>query len=186
LCFHLIFFELVLCYFHVGRCDDPICVHFVFKCKILNNALILGSSTIFIITCSMCLFQLVLLIVGRQNYSFWYLVCHHKKCGEFDLFVGTLLSLGVAYLIPYHLFLLLKWDMSLSMCLLVIFMLIGFCFVHLLNFGANLVLIGFLDIIWTTFSFHTFVWLLGLLGVLFKLNLFLALESIVHAFLLNV
>jgi hypothetical protein len=35
-------------------------------------------------------------------------VCHHKKCGEFGLFVGTLLSLGVAYLIPYHLFFTLK------------------------------------------------------------------------------
>jgi hypothetical protein len=30
--------ELVLCYFYVGRCDDPTCVHFVFKCKIINNA----------------------------------------------------------------------------------------------------------------------------------------------------
>jgi hypothetical protein len=37
------FVELVLCYFCVGRCDDPTCVHFVFKCKIINNALILGE-----------------------------------------------------------------------------------------------------------------------------------------------
>jgi hypothetical protein len=34
------FVKLVLCYFYVGRCDDPTCVHFVFKCKIVNNALI--------------------------------------------------------------------------------------------------------------------------------------------------
>jgi hypothetical protein len=49
---------------------------------------------------------LVLVIVGRQIFSFWYLVCHHKKSGEFGLFVGTLLSLG-------------EW-LSLFMCVLVI------------------------------------------------------------------
>jgi hypothetical protein len=37
------FVNLVLCYFYVGRCDDPTCVHFLFKCKIVNNALILGE-----------------------------------------------------------------------------------------------------------------------------------------------
>jgi hypothetical protein len=48
------------------------------------------------------------------------------------------------------------------------------------------VFIVFFDIVWTTFSFHTFVRLLGHPDVLFKLYLALALEIIVHAFLLNV
>jgi hypothetical protein len=51
---------------------------------------------------------LVLVVVERQIFSFWYFVYHHKKCGEFGLFVGTLLYLGVAYLIPCHLFFTLK------------------------------------------------------------------------------
>jgi hypothetical protein len=37
------FVKLVLCYFYIGRCDDPTCVYFVFKCKIVNNPLILGE-----------------------------------------------------------------------------------------------------------------------------------------------
>jgi len=102
------FVELVLCYFYIGRCDDPTCVHFVFKCKIINNALILGELSYICYNTLLCLFQLVLIIVGRQIFSFWYLVCHHKKCGEFGLFVWTLLSLGVGDLIPYYLFLTLK------------------------------------------------------------------------------
>jgi hypothetical protein len=76
----------------------------------------------------------------------------------------------------------LKWDMSLSMCVLVI--LYAHC-LFALFFGVDLVLIGFFDIIWTTFSFHTFVWLLGRLGVLSKLYLRLDLKSLVHAYLLN-
>jgi len=49
-----------------------------------------------------------------------------------------------------------------------------------------LVLIWFFDIIWTTFILcHTLVCLLGWLCVLSKLYLPLALESLVHAYLLN-
>jgi hypothetical protein len=81
------FVKLVLCYFYVGICDDPTCVHFVFKCKIVNNALILGELSYIFITHSLCLFQLVWVVFGRQIFSFWYFVCHHKKCGEFSFFI---------------------------------------------------------------------------------------------------
>jgi hypothetical protein len=64
-------------------------------------------------------------------------------------------------------------------------MLIGIGFVHLVNFGVNFVLIWFFDIIWTASSFDTLVWLLGILGVLSKPYLLLALKSLVHANLLN-
>jgi hypothetical protein len=37
------FVELVLCYFYVGRCDDPTCVHFILKCKIVNNTNLGGA-----------------------------------------------------------------------------------------------------------------------------------------------
>jgi hypothetical protein len=127
----------------------------------------------------------VLVIDGRQIFCFWYFVYHSKKSVESLICLlepCSIWKLLISFLVIW--FLLLKLDMSLSMCLLVIFMLIGFCFVHLLNFGVNLVLIGFFDITWTTFSFHTFVWLLGLLGVLSKFHLCLDLESLMHALLL--
>jgi hypothetical protein len=41
--FHLILLNLFCVILNVGRYADPICVHFVFKCKIINNALILGE-----------------------------------------------------------------------------------------------------------------------------------------------
>jgi hypothetical protein len=41
--FHLILLNLFCVILNVGRDDDSICVHFVFKCKIINNALILGD-----------------------------------------------------------------------------------------------------------------------------------------------
>jgi hypothetical protein len=64
--FHFILLNLFCVILNVGRYDDPICVHFVFKCKIINNALILGELSYIAITYSCCLFQLVLVIVGRQ------------------------------------------------------------------------------------------------------------------------
>jgi hypothetical protein len=161
------FVELILCYFYVVKCDDPICVHLVSKCKIINNALILGELSYICYNTLLCLFQLVLIIVGRQIFSFWYLVCHHKKCGEFGLLLEpfSLWEFVISFLV---IFFTLKMRYVFGHVSFSYFMLIGFWFVHLLNFGANLVLIGFFDIVWTTFSFHTFVWLLGLLGVLFN------------------
>ena len=82
-------------------------------------------------------------------------LCHHEKCGGFGLFVGTVLSLGVGYLISWYLLYLLKWDKSLSVCFYLSFMLIGFCRVHMLNFGINHVLVWFFDIIWTTVGWVT-------------------------------
>jgi hypothetical protein len=41
--FHLILLNLFCVILNVGRDDDFICLHFVFKCKIINNALILGE-----------------------------------------------------------------------------------------------------------------------------------------------
>jgi hypothetical protein len=40
---HLILLNLFCVISNVGRDDDPSCVYFVFKCKIINNALILGE-----------------------------------------------------------------------------------------------------------------------------------------------
>jgi hypothetical protein len=41
--FHLILLNLFCVIINVGRDDDPIYMHFIFKCKIINNALILGE-----------------------------------------------------------------------------------------------------------------------------------------------
>jgi hypothetical protein len=41
--FHLILLNLFCVILNEGRVDDPICVHFVFKFKIINNALISGE-----------------------------------------------------------------------------------------------------------------------------------------------
>ena len=74
---------------------------------------------------------------------------------------------GLVYLLePYSLwellislvgiwFSFLKWDKSLSMCVLFIFYAHWFCLVHLLIFGFYLMLIWVFDIIWTTVCWVT-------------------------------
>jgi hypothetical protein len=164
--------ELILCYFYVGRCDDPICVHFVFKCKIINNALILGELSCICYNTLLCLFQLVLIIVGRQIFSFWYLVCHHKKCGEFGLLLEpcSLWELLISFLVIC--FSLLKWDMSLSMCVLVILYAHWLLLCSLVELWSQscvkLILWYNLD---NLLLLHNFVYSLVLLGVLSKLYL---------------
>jgi hypothetical protein len=181
------FVELVLCYFYVGRCDDPTYVHFIFKCKIINNALILGElSYIHYNT----LFVLISIGIGcLEDKSFLFgtlcaiiksvesLVCLFKPC--------FLWELVISFLVIY--FLLLKWDMLLSMCVLVML------YAHWLlrcslgelwsQFCVDLIIWYNLD---NLLSLHNFMCSHALLGVLSKLYLFWALESIVHAYLLNV
>ena len=70
--------------------------------------------------CLPCLFENVfdsyqVYLDGRQSFSLWYL-CAIVKSVEFGLFIGTLLFLGVFYLIPSYMLYLLEWDKSLSMC----------------------------------------------------------------------
>ena len=102
---HFDLLELSQCFIRYGLSDDPTCVHFVFKCKILNNALILGElSYICQNTLLMSLLLHLLIIIKyltlEDKHFLFGTLCHHEKCGGFDLFVGTLLSLGVAYLFP--------------------------------------------------------------------------------------
>jgi hypothetical protein len=47
--FHLILLHLFCVTINEGRDDDPICVHFVFKWKIINNALILGVALLYLL-----------------------------------------------------------------------------------------------------------------------------------------
>ena len=88
----------------------------------------------------------------KTNLFFFGTLCHHEKCGEFGLFVGTLLScweLVISFLDICFTFL---NEISFWACVFCLyFVLIGFCLVHLLNFVINHVLIWFFDIIWTTF-----------------------------------
>jgi hypothetical protein len=117
-----------------------VCI-FVFKCKIINNALIFGELSYIFITYSLCLFQLVLVFVKRQIF-FWFLVCHHKKFGGCGLFVGTLLYLGVGYLIPCYLFYTLKMRYVFEhVCFSYPLYSLAFALIHLVNFRVNLVLI---------------------------------------------
>jgi hypothetical protein len=55
------FVELILYYFYLGKYDDPICEDFVVKCKIVNNALILGELSYI---CYNTLFVLISIGIG--------------------------------------------------------------------------------------------------------------------------
>jgi hypothetical protein len=67
--FHLILLNF-LCYFYVGRCDDPICVHFIFKCEIINNALILGELSYICYTQSYAYFNWYWLLLEDKSFLF--------------------------------------------------------------------------------------------------------------------
>jgi hypothetical protein len=89
---YLLFLKLFGVLSNRGSGDDSIFEHFVFKCKILNNALILGELSYICYNILLLLFSIGIGGCWKTN-PFWYLVCHHKKSGEFGLLVGTLLSL---------------------------------------------------------------------------------------------
>ena len=67
--------------------DDPIYVQFLFKCKIINNAHILGEQSYMLLNVS-CL----QLVFGPDDVSLWKTnisrlgtLCHHEKYRGFDL-----------------------------------------------------------------------------------------------------
>ena len=94
--------ELSQCFIKYGQSDDPTCVHFVFKYKILNNAQILGEhSYICQNTLLMILSYHIQCFMLEYKPFLFGTLCHHEKCEGFGLFVGTLFSLGVGYLISY-------------------------------------------------------------------------------------
>jgi hypothetical protein len=71
--FHLILLNLFCVILNVGWDDDPICVHFVFKYKIINNALILGELSYI---CYNILLWLISIGIGycwKTNLFFWVL-----------------------------------------------------------------------------------------------------------------
>jgi hypothetical protein len=83
--------------------DDPICVHFIYKCNIQNNAQIMGELSYILLNTS-C----IQLILDLSQLVFKFLTCvfledktflfgtlfHHKKFRGFGLFVRTSLSFG--------------------------------------------------------------------------------------------
>ena len=89
----------VLC--NVGSSDDPICVHFAFKIKFYIMYYLWGSSPILSRTILLCF--LVWSISGFMFLEVWSIrfgiLCHHEKFGEFGLLVGTLLFLGVGFVL---------------------------------------------------------------------------------------
>ena len=103
---HFDLLELSQCFIRYGQSDDPTFVHFVFKCKILNNALILGEHS-YICQNTLLMILLVHLLIIIKYFTLkdkpflFGTLCHHEKCRGFGLFIGTSLSLGVGYLIPY-------------------------------------------------------------------------------------
>ena len=115
-----------------------------------------GSSPILVRILSLCFHQnfvwsFTRLCFWKINLFFFGTLCHHEKCIGFGLFVGTLLSLGVSYLISWYLVYLLKMRYFFEhLCLAYLSCDHWFCFVHSLNFGFNLVLVWVFDIIWTT------------------------------------
>ena len=123
----------------------------------------------------------------KTNLFFSVLLCHHEKCWGFGLFVRTLPFFG-SWLSHYLIFgfSLLKWDKSLSICVLYIILLFVLCFVHSLNFGVNLVLIWFFDMIWTNF-WHVTLLCVILFYFVFCLNhISIWFLKVLHAYLLYV
>jgi hypothetical protein len=68
--FYLILLNLFCFILNVGRDDYPICVHFVFESKIINNALILGELSYI---CYNTLFVLILIGIAYcwKTIFFW-------------------------------------------------------------------------------------------------------------------
>jgi len=69
--------------------DDPVCVHFVFKCKIINNAHILGELSYMLlnISCLQLVFDPDDVSLWKTNISRLGTLCHHVKCRGFGLFL---------------------------------------------------------------------------------------------------
>ena len=84
--------------------DDPICVHFVFKCKIINNAQILGEQSYMLLNISLPQFGILIpmtCLFGRQTFLVLVL-CAIMRSVEglvYSLMVfssiGILLSFGI-------------------------------------------------------------------------------------------
>ena len=72
--------------------DDPICVHFVFKCKIINNAHILGEQSYMLlnISCLQLVFDPDDVSLWKTNISRLGTLCHHEKCRGFGLFLDDI------------------------------------------------------------------------------------------------
>ena len=83
-------------------------------------------------------------------------LCHHEKCRGFGLFVGpcSLWELLISFVDIWFSF--LKWDKSLSVCVYLFFMLIGFALFTCWTLESIFVLIWFFDVIWTIHWRHTF------------------------------
>ena len=72
--------------------DDPICVQFVFKCKIINNAQILGELSYMLlnISCLQLIFDPDDMSPWKTNISLLGTLCHHEKCRGFGLFLDDI------------------------------------------------------------------------------------------------
>ena len=126
--------------------DDPICVHFVFKCKIINNAQILGEQSYMLlnISCLQLVFDPNDMSLWKTNIFRLGTLCHHEKWGGFVYSLMVFSSFGI--LLSFVIF--SKW--YLQSC-------VGFG--YLIEFGQLFILS------------HLCVCFLGLIGVLSKLYL---------------
>ena len=126
--------------------DDPICVHFVFKCKIINNAQILGEQSYMLLNigCLQLVFIPMTCLLGRQTFFVLVPLCHHEEWGRFFYSLMVFSSFGI--LLSFVIF--SKW--YLQSC-------VGFG--YLIEFGQLFILS------------HLCVWFLGFIGVLSKLYL---------------
>ena len=72
--------------------DDPIYVHFAFKCKIINNAQILGEQSYMLlnISCLRLIFDPDDVSLWKTNISRLGTLCHHEKCRGCGLFLDDI------------------------------------------------------------------------------------------------
>ena len=141
-----------------------------------------GSFPILIRTLSLCFYHNIFWSVWsvcfwKFTLFFWYFVPSWKVWWVWFICWNLSLLSGVGYLIPCFMVYPLGWDISLSMCVLLISYAHWFCLVLVLNFGFNLVLLWIFGIIWTFFLIYL---------VLVQIVSHLVLESLVHAYLLYV
>ena len=104
--------------------NDPLCVHFVFKCKYQDNAWILGSLLLLFRTLSLSIniwsvqlaFNFYLMCLWKTN-LFLLMLCAIMKIVEGVWFIWCNLALSweSCFLIPSFVLYLLEWENPLSM-----------------------------------------------------------------------
>ena len=118
------------------------------------------SSSILSRTILLCFFVwsiLSFMCLDAQSFRFG-ILCHHEKFGEFGFLLEpcSFWELVLSHSL-FHDLTILEWDKSLSICIFIYLLLLGFCLVHLLNLWSFMCWIGSLIQFGHRLSCHTLV-----------------------------